>query len=108
MSDLKNTSSLVKAILEEDQMARNSDTYLYLKVLEHHAAKNNLNLRLMSVPVFLNSMDKHGFPGFETVRRARQKVQVAFPALAGSEAARKARAQKREEYRAYARGGIDG
>ena len=33
MLDLKNTTALVKSILEQDKQCRNSDSYLYLKVL---------------------------------------------------------------------------
>ena len=33
-AELKNTKTIVKAILEEDYRARNSDSYLYFKVLE--------------------------------------------------------------------------
>ena len=29
----------------------------------------------MTVPVFLKELDRRSFPGFETVRRSRQKVQ---------------------------------
>ena len=35
MNELKNVSALVKNILEDDERARNTDNYLYLKVLEN-------------------------------------------------------------------------
>ena len=33
MLDLTNTTALVKSILEQDKQCRNSDSFLYLKVL---------------------------------------------------------------------------
>ena len=78
MENLKIVSALVKKILEQDNKARNTDNNLYLKVLEHYSGLRGIDIRAMTVPVFLKELDRHSFPGFETVRRSRQKVQATY------------------------------
>lgn len=43
----------------------------------------------------MKELDRRSFPGFETVRRSRQKVQATYPDLAPSEAVGKRRAKMR-------------
>lgn len=104
MNELKKTSHIVKAILEEDVQARNSDSYLYLKVLDHIANRESIFLAGMPVPYFLENMHNLGFPPFESVRRTRQKIQADFPALAACEKVAAMRKENEAEYRAFARG----
>lgn len=108
MNELKTTTKLVKAILEEDKQARNSDSFLYLKVIEHIADQKGVNLYGISIPMFLVSMKENGFPPFESVRRTRQKIQAMFPELAACEKVEAMRTAQEDEYRAYAldRGGM--
>ena len=105
MYDLKNTTALVKSILEKDKQARNSDSFLYLKVLSVVADQKGINLNFVSVPDFLINLQGVEFPPFESVRRARQKLQAAFPELAACEAVEGFRAENEQLYRAYARAG---
>jgi hypothetical protein len=49
----------------------------------------------------LNGADM-GFVGFETVRRARQKIQATFPELAACERVEGFRAENEAEYKKYA------
>lgn len=102
MNDLKTTTKLVKAILEEDKQSRNSDNFLYLKVIEHVADQKGINLYGISIPMFLISMKENGFPPFESVRRTRQKIQAAFPELTACDDVEAMRAAQEYEYRAYA------
>ena len=102
MNDLKTTTKLVKAILEENKQARNSDSFLYLKVLDHIAERDGIFLAGMPVPYFLENMQRLGFPPFESVRRTRQKIQAAFPDLAACEKVEEMRMAREEKYRAYA------
>lgn len=104
MDDLKTTTRLVKRILEDDKQTRNSDSFLYLKVIEHIAEENGVNLYGISIPVFLVSMKENGFPPFESVRRTRQKIQQTYPHLAASEAVNEMRTVNEERFLAYARG----
>ena len=106
MNDLKTTTKLVKAILEEDKQARNSDSFLYLKVLEHISEQEGFALNHMTVPFFLENMKAYGFPGFETVRRTRQKVQQHHPELAANKKVAGMRMIQESEFRSYARGEV--
>lgn len=104
MQTLTTTSGLVKEILKSDKQARNSDSYLYLKVINHIAEQRGINLHGLSVPMFLLNGADMGFVGFETVRRTRQKIQQHHPDLAACDRVEGFRAENEAEFRAYARG----
>lgn len=103
MSELLKTSTMVKALLEDDERCRNSDSYLYLKVVSEVADIKGIDLRSVSIPYFLLNLHGKAFPPFETVRRARQKVQARHPELCPSNAVSGFRAEAEKEYRAFAR-----
>ena len=107
MNDLQTVSKLVKGILEENKQARNSDSHLYLKVLEQKAKESGIDLKGMTVPFFLESYDVLGFPGFETVRRTRQKVQATYPELASAERVAAMRMENEKVFKAFALGGLE-
>ncbi len=107
MQDLKTTTGIVRSILERDTQARNSDYLLYLEVLKHHATEKGIDLWGLPVPLFLTEADRLGFPGFETVRRSRQKVQATFPHLASSKRVAEFRALNEQDFKAYAVGDIE-
>ncbi len=108
MTELKKVSHIVKAILTEDAQTRNSDSYLYLKVLEYIAEKNDIDLHSLTVPAFLTSMKVLRFPCFETVRRSRQKVQQTYPHLSACTEVEEYRAVNEEIFREFARGFLGG
>ena len=101
MENLKTVSALVKNILEHDTKARNTDNHLYLKVLEHYSGLRGIDIRSMPVPVFLKELDNHSFPGFETVRRSRQKVQATYPDFAPSESIGRRRTKSETVYKDF-------
>lgn len=102
MNDLKAVSVIVKNILTDSVQARNNDNVLYLMVLNHVSNRNNIDIQSMTVPVFLLKMKDYGLPGFETVRRSRQKVQADNPELEGTESMRRKRAKQEAVYREFA------
>ena len=102
MNDLKAISSIVKSILSQDKDSRNDDNLLYLRVLQHISSRKGIDIQSMTVPAFLMGMKRCGLPGFETVRRSRQKVQADNPELAGSEAVRRKPSQQETVYREFA------
>ena len=106
MNELKCTSKLVKQILETDPQTRNSDCILYFKVLHVISTRNGIRLQEMTVPDFLLNMKSYGFPGFETVRRARQKIQATYPGLAASKKISEMRMINETEFRVFARGDV--
>ena len=100
--DLKTTTSVVKKILETDEQSRNSDSFLYFKVLEFYGSRTGVDIHNMSVPHFLLNMSQLGVPPFESVRRSRQKVQAAYPWLASNKKVAEFRSTNEQIYRAYA------
>ena len=106
MNDLNTTTKLVKVILEEDERARNSDSFLYFKVLNACGKRNGIDLYRMSVAAFLLDLDKLNVPGFETVRRTRQKIQATYPELAACDKIAGMRMINETEFRQYARSDV--
>jgi hypothetical protein len=106
MTKLNTTAALVKRILEDDPQTRNSDSYLYLKVLDHIAQRDGIFLAGMPVPYFLENRKKLGFPCHETVRRARQRIQATYPELCACDKVLKERKKNEAEFRAFAIGGV--
>ena len=107
MEELKTTTKIVKAVLEHDEMARNSDSFLYLKVLEHISARNGINLGFVTVKQLFSNLDYYGFPGFETVRRTRQKIQRECPELAANRDVINGRNARQAVFRSFAKGEYD-
>lgn len=104
MNNLTEVSKIVKAILEMDNQARNSDSYLYLKVLDYIAHRDGIFLAGMPVPYFLENMKSLGFPPFESVRRTRQKIQADCPELSASRKVKAMRDEQEAVYWSYATG----
>lgn len=100
MQDLKSTAMIVKQILIEDEYARSSDMYLYLQVCKR------LNPSALFKPFMavVARLKDHNLPPFETVRRARQKIQAKCPELSAVDEVEDARAELETEYRNFARG----
>lgn len=97
------TSEMVMALLEEDTRCRNSDSYLYLMVVMRVAIKKEIDLKNVTVPDFILRMGED-FPPFETVRRARQKVQQHHPDLRANERVEAFRMENEKAFREFARG----
>ena len=105
-TELRSITALVKSILEEDKQARNSDSFLYFRVLKRLGKEKDLDLDYVSVTVFLLNMSEWGFPPFESVRRARQKLQAEFPELSANKKVAAHRAENEEAFRQFAREGV--
>ena len=100
---LRNIKAQVKSILEHDRKARNSDSYLYLRILQKIAEEYGTDFQSIPITDFLQQMDWLGAPPFESVRRSRQKVQAESPHLAASPEVQVFRAENEQEYREFAR-----
>ncbi len=100
MSALKKVKNIVTSILAENEKARNSDSFLYLKVLQ------TVDKDLLNMPVgeFLANMGELNVPRFETVRRTRQKAQEENPSLSARPKVAEYREANEEVYRQFARG----
>lgn len=104
MENIRQTSKLVKQILTENPQTRNSDSFLYLKVLERQADQNGMAIHCVHLADFLLKGAEWGFSPFETVRRTRQKIQRECPELACTEKVAQMRLVNEAAYREYARG----
>jgi hypothetical protein len=97
--ELNQTQVIVKDILMNYPIARDSDMYLYLRVVKR------LNPAAVNKPfseVVLN-LEELGLPCFETVRRTRQKLQAEFLNLRGSDRIRSLRSINEEVFKEFAR-----
>lgn len=81
VKELNTTKGLVKFILTNIPQTRNSDSLLYLKVLQKIAADYEINLEKIPVSSFLLGLSESPFPCFESVRRSRQTLQRENPEL---------------------------
>lgn len=101
--ELYTTTELVRELLTNDTRTRNSDNYLYLKVLQVVGQQKGIDINNMSVARFFHCLTSYGFPAFETVRRTRQKLQEHNPELAGNSEVEAQRELNEEVFRDYAR-----
>ena len=106
MKKILNTAKMVKEVLKAVPETRNSDSYLYLKVVEKQATEKGMDIKAIPLPCFLENFQKWGFAPFETVRRTRQKLQAEFPELASAEKVAEMRSEREEVFREYARGAV--
>ena len=97
--ELQTITAIVKDILVNDPQSRNSDEYLYLKVC---AKVSGMCMNLPFWKVFLNRKE-YGLPPFETVGRARRKLQETHPEFAGNSTVEAHRMLNEEVFRDYAR-----
>lgn len=95
MERLKNIKSLVKKELENNPATRKNDMYLYLEVCE------KLGVDTSESFLYLVCFEK--LPSYESIRRARQKLQAEFPTLKDDMTAEQ-RTALIDDYRAFARG----
>ena len=98
--ELKTTTEIVKYILETVPPTRNSDSYLIVKVYEYINPKTFT----MSFSSVMNNLKEYGLPSTETIRRCRQKLQAAYPELAGCDDVEGQRIVNEQIFRDYARG----
>lgn len=102
-NELKTISALVKAILQKDKPSRNSDSILYLKVLNEVCKEKGIDISGLTVPSLLLYGKQLGLPVFETVRRTRQKIQAEFPELSANVEVQEFRTANEIAYRDFAR-----
>ena len=109
MNELKSTAKLVKWLLQQEPQTRNSDSLLYLKVIQQIAKQKGIDLESITVCDFFASMKANGFPASETVRRTRQYVQARCPDLAACEEIEGLRDVREHGFRKFAKSAmVDG
>lgn len=103
MGELKNTTNLVFTILQQDTAARDSDSLLYCRVLEHYGKEKGIDFTRVSVDSFFRSYKKYSIPSIETVGRCRRKIQEEYAELRGSDQVEAQRGAREKQFRHYAR-----
>ena len=98
--ELKTTTAIVKDILEQDMRSRNSDDYLYYMVCTRI---NEIFVHLPFWKVLLNRKE-YKFPSYESVGRARRKLQEKYPEFSGEPDVEAQRMLNEEVFKEYARG----
>lgn len=101
MTELKNTTELVKHVLETVPAARNSDNLLFIEVVKII----NLNLIFKPLAEVLTNLQEYGLPSIETVGRCRRKIQAECPELRSNKAVHGFRAEKEEEFKELSKAG---
>jgi hypothetical protein len=98
MEELKKISQIVYKILKEDELARKDDMHLFLRV--HETLMPNIgNFNTKTV---LDLIRRKKLPSWESMSRARRKVQEKHPELR-DEVISDFRYAKEEEYKEFAR-----
>lgn len=101
MIRLRDVSAEVKAVLCEVPQSRSNDCYLYLHVLLRFAKRQGVKLQGMTISEFLLRRAELNLPNFESVRRARQKLQVRYPELVACDKVQGYRLQNELVYRNF-------
>ena len=102
LKELRQVTKVVTKILEQDTVARNDDSYLYVSVIKEFENILGLCASDVALEVFLTDPIFKGFPCFETVRRSRQKVQSSRLDLASDKRINELRKIAEQDYRAFA------
>ena len=99
MQNIKKTSDLVKHVLQTVPEARSCNNVLY-----YHVCKE-ANSEVLKVPfgVAITDLQLYNIPCFETVTRARRKLQSIYPELAANEEVECFRELEEEKYKNYAK-----
>lgn len=96
---------LVREVLNQEKDARNSDHLLYYYVCGHILADKGKNINNANEVdfgrVFL-APNEYGLPQFETVSRARRKLQHDFPELAGNVKVSMQRSMNEDAFKEFA------
>ena len=95
-SEIKKVTPMVKEVLIKSVKARNSDAYLYCKIIEKIS-------KGASERPFKEVIADVDLPKYDTVTRIRRKLQEKNPNLQGSDRVRDYRTENEEAFRKYAR-----
>ncbi len=101
--ELRNTTEIVKQVLEVAPVTRNSDGLLYIRVLEILAERSGIDYMKMPARTLFANLKELGVPSVETVGRCRRKVQAENEHLRANKKVEQFRSELEAEFREYAR-----
>lgn len=102
MDNIRATANLVKKMLQDYPITRLNDEYLYFEICSDILKRQDRDIKGFTLENALLHRKMYDLPKFETVRRARQKIQASCPELASTDYVSNLRAQREQDYRAYA------
>lgn len=95
----KGVLDATKYVLTYYPNSRNDDGLLISKVME----KINPSIKGLKFNFVLENINALGLPSFETITRARRKLQEKFPRYKADEKIKNARDELEKEFREFAR-----
>lgn len=102
---LDKIENIVKNILEKDIKARSDDMYLYYTLCTYYKGINEQAFYVIFNDI--NYRKRCGYPAFESVSRARRKIQAENRYLKPPKEVQDARTNKEADYINYAIGGYN-
>lgn len=90
MEEIDTISNTVKHILEVDEKSRNSDKWLIIETL-----------RALGFKIYIDYKELENMPSFETISRARRKIQEETPSLRSNEQVEDMRKERQDEFKGY-------
>lgn len=106
MKKIIKVQELVKGILENDPETRDDDNLLWAQAIREAAFINGCAYVLdWSIGSLMLNVRTLHLPTFETVSRARRKLQSKHPELRGTEKVTKARGEREKVFEEYAKNG---
>ena len=98
MANMKRVESAVMAVLTAHPDARNDDFILINMVYQHLKFETGSTY----FEDVMMSHKKHNLPSFESITRARRKLQAEYPHLRADKLTQNVRDKQQEEFRQYA------
>jgi hypothetical protein len=103
MSELKSTTDMVRVIMLADPKTRSNDCLLYIRLIDQLGRKHQIDYLHMPMILFYEQLPSLDVPTIETVGRCRRKLQEKHPELKANAEVTAFRAEREEQFRAYAR-----
>ena len=100
---LQDVQKKVDLVLSTKPETRSNDNILYLEIIKMIGKEKGIDVDKMSVSDLFTNLHKYKFPCMESVRRARQKLQVQYPELRPSMDTEVYREMNEKEYLEYVR-----
>lgn len=103
MKTIKNTEAQVRAMLEKAPATRESDHILFIRLCIEQARKNRDNAELIArvLDHIMIHGKENGYPNFESVGRARRKLQEKDHRLQATARTKKGRKDREIVFKEY-------
>lgn len=100
--DFDSVIDATRQVLKTYPNTRNDDGFLVSKVIE----TMNPAIKGLKFNFVMENRKALGLPSFETITRARRKIQANHPSLRAIKQVEEARADLEEEFKAFSRGKV--